>query len=94
MGYQLQPSDIADCYSLAEIETRISEIKSAVSDATNIANYKFDDMQASQSVRSQTLKDLREELAVYVKAKNILTGADSSYAELISADYNRGIPIP
>lgn len=85
---QIQPRDIADAYTLEEINIEIGLIKDAIADARSSALDKFDDMQASQAVKRQTLKDLNSDLAIYIKAKNILAGADSSTAELIAGQYN------
>ena len=89
---QLQPSDIADSYTLAEIEIEITAIKTAISNARDSLSDKFADGQADQQVRRQSLDTLRQELAIYLKAKNILTGATSSTAELLSGDYNPSHP--
>ena len=89
---QLQAQAIADQYSLAEIEAEIAEIKTAISAARGASQDRFDDTQAQISVKRQKLSDLREELAIYVNAKNILAGTDSSTAQLTAADYNPVIP--
>ena len=84
----LQPQDIADSYTIAEIEAEIVLIKSAIRNARESVSDNFQDGQANQSVRRQTLENLNSELAIYLKAKNILSGTTSSAAELIGADYN------
>jgi hypothetical protein len=88
----LLPQDIADSYTLAEIEIEITAIKTAISNARDSLSDKFADGQADQQVRRQSLETLRQELAIYLKAKNILNGTTSSTAELISGDYNPCVP--
>ena len=92
MTYQLTPQDIADIYSISEIETEITAIKSAITIARQSVMDKFGDSQASQQTQRQTLKDLYAELAIWIKAKNILNGEDSAYADLNSIDYNNSVP--
>jgi hypothetical protein len=87
---QMQPVDIADCFSPEEIQARIDSITSAIAEAENIKNYKYDDLQASQAVRAQDLDDLYSSLAVWVKAKNIQSGTESSTPSLTSLDYVKG----
>lgn len=89
---QLQPSDIAEAYTLAEIEAEITAIKAAISNARDSMSDKFADGQADQQVRRQSLDKLNSELAIYLKAKNILAGTTSSTAELISGDFNPSQP--
>jgi len=84
----LQPQDIADSYTIAEIEAEIVLIKSAIRNARESVSDNFQDGQANQAVRRQTIENLNSELAIYLKAKNILSGTTSSTAELIGADYN------
>ena len=88
----LQPKDLASCYTITEIETEITAIKSAITIARQSMRDKFGDSQASQETERQRLKDLLEELAIYVKAKNILNGEDSSVAGLNSINYNPSVP--
>jgi len=88
----LQPRDIADCYTLQEIEDEITAIKEAIELARQSKSDSFDDMQARQKVERVNLTELRNDLAVYIKAKNILTGAESSTADLVAANYNPVIP--
>ena len=84
----LQPQDIADNYTIAEIDAEIVLIKSAIRNARESMSDKFQDGQADQAVKRQTLENLNSELAIYLKAKSILSGTTSSTAELIGADYN------
>ena len=89
---QLQPQQIADCYTLAEINIEITAIKAAITIARQSSRDKFGDTQAQQDITRQTLKDLMEELAVYISAKNILNETDSSTAGLINVNYNPSVP--
>jgi hypothetical protein len=92
MAFQIQPIDIADSHTLSEIEDEITAIKAAITIARQSSEDKFNDMQASQSVRRQTIADLYKELAIWIKAKNILTGADSATANQEAYNYNPTIP--
>lgn len=89
---QLQPSDIAAVYTLTEIDTEITAIKASITIARQSLRDQFSDGQANQSVQRQMLKDLYSELAIWVKARNILSDTDSSAAEFIPLDYNPSIP--
>ena len=84
----IQPQDIADNFSLVDIQAKITSILSAIANAEQSASDSFQDGQANQSVRRQSLSDLYDTLGLWVKAKNILLGTTSSAAELIGADYN------
>jgi len=84
----IQPQDIADNFSLADINAKITSIMSAISNAEQSMSDKFQDGQADQTVRRQSLSDLYDTLGLWVRAKNILAGTTSSTAELIGADYN------
>ena len=88
---QLTPQDISDSYTLEEIEIELTSIKSALTIARQSVMDKFGDMQANQQTQRQTIKDLNSDLAIYVKAKNILSGTDSSTANLTSLDYNSSV---
>ena len=88
----LQPKDLASCYTITEIETEITAIKSAITIARQAVRDRFHDTQANQETERQRLKDLLEELAIYVKAKNILNGEDSAYAEITTINYNPSVP--
>lgn len=88
----LQPSDIADNFTLEEITARITAIMSAISDAEASASDTFNDTQAQQSVRRQKLSDLNDSLSVWIKAKSIKTGLDSQSATLTAAEYNPSRP--
>jgi hypothetical protein len=89
---QLQPQDIADNFSLVQIDAEIVLIRAAINNAREMRDYQFDDMQARQKVARQTLSELNSELAIWLKARSILTGADSGYAEIIPVEYNPGLP--
>lgn len=84
----IQPQDIADSFSLTEIQAKITSILSAIANAEQSMSDKFQDGQADQSVRRQSLPDLYDTLGLWVRAKNILAGTTSSAAELIGANYN------
>lgn len=88
----LQPSDIASAFSITEIEAKITSILSAIALTEESMSDKFADGQADQQVRRQSLKDLYTSLAIWVKAKNLLTGATTSTTELISGNFNPAIP--
>lgn len=87
MALQLQPRDIADAFTLAEINTEITAIKAAITLARQSRVDSFDDMQARQRVERVNLTELNNELSVWIKAKNIKNETDSSTAELIAGDY-------
>ena len=92
MAYQIQPSDIADYYTLSQIAAHIADLDSAISNARQSARDKFGDSQASQEVERQRLKDLMSEKAVYIKAYNLKAGNDSAYAIISPMDYNPSVP--
>ena len=87
----LQPCDIADNYTLAEIDAEIVKIKAAIDSARQSKSDQFNDMQAMQKVNRQSLKELNSELSVYLKARSIKTGADSATADLVAAKYNPSV---
>jgi hypothetical protein len=88
----LQPQDLADNFTLTEINARITALMSSISLAEQSASDQFMDTQATQSVRRQTLTDLNNSLAIWLKAKSILTGLDSSTATLTAIKYNPTLP--
>jgi hypothetical protein len=88
----LQPQDIADNFTLVQIEARITAIMTAIANAEQSVSDSFQDTQASQTVRRQTLENLNNTLAVWLKAKSILTGATSSTAEILAGKYNPSWP--
>lgn len=90
MSLQLQPKDIAACFTLTEIEAEITRIMAAIATTTESKKDKFDDSQARQEVERQNITELNNSLSVWIKAKNILTGSDTAVADLIAADYNGG----
>ena len=87
MALQLQPRDIADCFTSTEIDEQITAIKAAITLARQSRVDSFDDMQARQRVERVNLTELNNELSVWIKAKNILAEKDSSTAELIAGEY-------
>ena len=87
MSLQLQPADIAACFTLEEINTEITAIQAAITLARQSRLDSFNDLQASQKVERVNITELNNELSVWIKAKNILNDTDSSTAELIAAEY-------
>jgi len=88
----LQPNDIAQFYSLADIETKIAFYQDAIDNAAVSKSDQFQDMQASQKVERQSVTELKNLLGIWLKAWQIKTGKDSATAEIIVADYNPAIP--
>lgn len=88
----LQPQDIADNFTLVQIEARITSLLTAIENAEQSAQDQFSDTQASQNVKRQSLTALNDTLGIWLKAKSILTGSENSSADLISAKYNPGYP--
>lgn len=88
----LQPQDISDNFSIEEINARVTALLSAISIAEQSASDQFMDTQATQNVKRQKLSDLNDSLGIWLKAKAIKTGTDSSSVGLISAEYNPSIP--
>ncbi len=87
MSLQLQPGDLAEAFSLAEIQTEITAIQAAITLARQSKRDGFSDGQADQNVTRQNLTELNNELSAWIKALNIKNDTDSSTAELIAADY-------
>jgi len=88
----LQPSDIAENFTLEQINARITAIMTAIGNAEASALDSFNDTQAQQTTKRQSLSDLNESLSVWLKAKSIITGADSATADVIAAHYNPALP--
>lgn len=88
----LQPQDIADNFTLLQIETRITSLLTAIENAEQSANDSFSDTQASQAVKRQKISDLNDSLGIWLKAKNIKTGNENAETELIAADFNPAWP--
>lgn len=88
----LQPSDIANFYTSAQITAKITEIETAISNARASMSDSFSDTQASQTVRRQTLDMLNTELSIYLQAYQISTGSDYATATLTAAKYNPALP--
>ena len=84
----LQAQEIADNFTLIQIEARITSLLTAIDNAEQSLSDSFSDTQASQTVKRQTLDKLNDSLSLWLKAKSILTGATSSTAELIAGKYN------
>lgn len=89
---QLQPQDIAACFTLTQIEDRITKALIAIENAEQSKKDSFNDTQANQEVIRQNITELNNNLSVWIKAKNILTGSDTSTAELIAGNYNPALP--
>ena len=87
MSLQLTGQDIADGFTLEEIQTKIDEIMAAHKTALEAKLDQLDDMQARQKVERQSMLDLNTTLKAWLKAKAIKTGADSATAELVAANY-------
>lgn len=88
----LQPADIANYMTSAQIQTQITSILSAIENARQSVSDSFQDTQASQTVKRQSLNTLNAELAIYIRAYQIASGNDSAYVELITANYNPSVP--
>ena len=84
----LQPQDIADNFTIEEINTEIGLIQDSIRLARQSKKDTFGDNQATQSTERVNLTELNKELSIWLKAKSILNGTDSSTAEIISANYN------
>lgn len=70
----LSPTVIVKIYTLAEINTKITQLQTAYEEAVNNQSYSFDDVHAKQSVRTQDLETLSDQLNIWLKAKSLLTG--------------------
>ena len=88
----LQPSDIADNFTLAQIEARITSIMSAIAAAEASSLDSFNDTQAQQTTKRQSLSDLNDSLGIWLKAKSVKTGGSSASADVIAAEYNPAWP--
>jgi hypothetical protein len=88
----LQPQDISDNFNLTEINARITALMSSISIAEQSASDQFMDTQATQAVRRQKLSDLNDSLGIWLKAKSIKTGLDSSCADLVASEFNPAWP--
>jgi hypothetical protein len=88
----LQPQDIASNFTITQIETRIASLITAIEAAEQSSRDSFSDTQANQSVMRQNLSELNDSLAIWLRAKNILTGNEDSQTELIAANYNPAWP--
>ena len=88
----LQPSDIANFFTAAQITARITAITTAIEAAEQSISDSFSDTQAQQTVRRQALDKLNDELAIYLRAYQIATGSDSAFVDLIAAKFNPALP--
>jgi hypothetical protein len=88
----LQATDIANYFTADQIQTEITSIQSAISNARQSMSDSFGDTQASQTVKRQALDRLNNELAVYIRAYQIVSNNESASAELIAAKYNPSWP--
>ena len=74
MRKMLSPTVIVKIYTLSQIEAKITELQTAYSNAVENQSYSFDDVQAKQSVRTQPLDILADQLNIWLKAKSLLSG--------------------
>lgn len=88
----LQPCDIAAIYTADEILAEIAEIKNAIKTARESISDEFSDTQASQKVKRSGVATLNKDLAVHIKAYNLLTGKGCSTIKLTSANYTPSEP--
>ena len=88
----LQAIDICNFYTQEQIETKIAFYQDAIDNAAVSKSDQFQDMQASQKVERQSVTELKNFLALWLKAWSLKTGNDSATAEIIVADYNPSIP--
>jgi len=65
--------DIAECYTLEEIDTQIASLKDAYTGAAG-GGYTLDTTQGRQSVTVSSVKDVSRELGLWLKARRIKTG--------------------
>jgi hypothetical protein len=70
---KLSPADLADIYTLEEINTKITYYMEALEGAT-VKQYDKDTSQGSQSVESVSMTQIQDVLAIWIKAKQIKTG--------------------
>jgi hypothetical protein len=84
---QLQPADIAATFTLIQIDARITNLITAINAAELALLDSLDDMQAKMRIQRQTLPDLQNALAIWIKAKRIITGDEDAEIELIAAAY-------
>jgi hypothetical protein len=84
---QLQPADIAATFTLIQIDARITNLITAINAAELALVDSLDDMQAKMRIQRQTLPDLQNALAIWIKAKRIITGDEDAEIELIAAAY-------
>lgn len=87
-----QPCDIAAYYTAEQIQAKITSLDNAYDKAAESLRDTFGDTQATQTVQRQSLKSLGDEIAVWIKAYNLLTGADCSTAQLLAVKYNPAVP--
>lgn len=84
----LDPNVLAQVYTAAEIEANITTAKAAYDAALENKRYSLDDMQSKQSVESQDLKDLADNLTAWLRAKAIQNGITGP--KLYSITYTGG----
>jgi hypothetical protein len=88
----LQPNDIANYFTAEQIQAEITSIQSAISNARQSMSDSFGDTQASQTVKRQAIDKLNSELAIYIRAYQIVSDNESASAELTAAKYNPSWP--
>ena len=76
-------------YSLEQIETKITFYEEQL-DAATVESYDKDTTQGRQKVVSAALKDIEELLAVWLKAKECITGAGTGGGQIVSGNFRTG----
>lgn len=85
----LDPSAIANCYTLEQIENKITEYQEYLDKAAATKEYDLDTTQGRQKVKTEDVDKIANLLNSYLKAKSIKTG--SSETKLYAAKYTGGI---
>ncbi len=70
---KLSPQNLADCYTLAEIEAKIIFYQEAMDNAV-VKEYKKDTGQGRQDVQAADIDKIEEILSAWIRAKAIKTG--------------------
>jgi hypothetical protein len=81
----LDPQTISQVFTLAEIDAEITSLLTIYRNALKNKSYSLDDMQSRQKVEQHDIKQISDELNVWLRAKAILTGQSST--KLLSIDY-------
>lgn len=80
---------ICRLYSLSQIEAKITFFENQLEAAT-VESYDKDTTQGRQKVVSAALKDIEELLAVWLKAKECITGAGTGGGQIVSGNFRTG----